>query len=107
MSISASVTTVLFALTVLFAAVLYARLALAWRIAHDTGRLRLVQVLARHGAPDQALGGAARGAALAMRRCMMCPQKKACDRWLSSGAPDSIESFCPNAEFVEHAAGSR
>lgn len=107
MSMLASVTTVLFALAVLFAAILYARLALAWRVAHDNGRLRLVQVLARHGAPDQALGGAALGAAVAMRRCMLCPQKKACDRWLSSSAGDSLETFCPNAEFVEHAAGAR
>ena len=107
MSIFASATTVLFALAILFAAILYARLALAWRIAHDNGRLRLVQVLARHGAPDQALGGAALGAAVAMRRCMMCPQKKACDGWLSSGAPDRIEALCPNAEFIEQAAGAR
>lgn len=107
MSIFASVATMLLALAVLCAAILYTRIALAWRIGQDEGRLRLVQVLARHGAPDQALGAAAFGAAVAMRRCMMCPHKTACDRWLSSGAPGSIGAFCPNAEFVEQAAGAR
>jgi len=100
MSIFASVTTVLFALGILFAAILYARLALAWRVAHDNGRLRLAQVLSRHGAPDQALDGAAFGAAVAMRRCMMCAQKSACDSWLASAHRSSVDGFCPNAEFI-------
>lgn len=107
MSHFASATTVLAALAILAAAILYARLAAAWRIAHDSGRLRLVQMLARHAAPEQALGTGACDAAFAMRRCMMCPQQKACDRWLASEARSGIDTFCPNAEFIARVAASK
>lgn len=103
----ASATSALFALAILLAAILYARLALAWRSAHHDGHLRLVPMLARHGAPDQALGTGTREAASAMRRCMICPQKTACDRWLASGARNGIDAFCPNAEFIARVGGSK
>lgn len=107
MSNFASASTMLATLAILAAAILYARLAAAWRFAHDNGRLRLVQMLARHGAPDQALGAGTCDAAVAMRRCMMCPQKKACDRWLASEARSGIDAFCPNAEFIGRVVGSK
>ena len=44
-------------------------------------------------------------AAIAVRRCMMCAQKAQCDEW--SGAKRGMESFCPNADFIARAAGSR
>jgi len=98
----ASGTAVVFAaLTVLIAAILYARLALAWRTAQDGGRLRLVHMLKRHGtAADQALGAGGQQAAIAMRRCMVCPGKRECDQWLASDEPSGIDAFCPNAEFI-------
>ena len=106
MSNFVSGTPVLLALAILFAAILYTRLALAWRSAHDDGRLRLVQMLSELGATDQALGSGY-GAAVAMRRCVLCPHKKACDQWLASAARDDIGSFCPNAEFIADTMRSR
>jgi hypothetical protein len=88
------------ALAVAVGAVLYARLAAAWRLAQDDGRVRLTQMLARHGAAaDHALSMSTYHA-MAMRRCMLCPGKQACDQWLASGAQSRIDAFCPNAEFI-------
>lgn len=100
----ASGSAVFAALAILIAVMLYARLAIAWRVAaQGDGQLRLVQVLARHGkAADQALGAGDYLAAIAMRRCAMCAAtgKKACDQWLASGTKDGIDAFCPNSEFI-------
>ena len=101
----ASGTAVFAALAVLVAALLYARLALVWRAAQDGGRLRLVAMLKRHDAPaDQALGTGGQQAAIAMRRCMVCPGKRECDQWLASDAQGGIDAFCPNAEFIGRVA---
>lgn len=103
----ASGSAVIAALASLIAVMLYAGLAIAWRVAQGDGRLRLVQVLARHGkAADQALGAGDYQAAIAMRRCAMCAAngKKACDQWLASGTKDGIDAFCPNSEFIARVA---
>jgi hypothetical protein len=84
----------------------YAALAASFRIMRDDGRLRLAEMLRRRGAPpEEALGVGGYQAAIAVRRCMMCPHKARCDEW--SGAKRGMEAFCPNAEFIAHVAGSR
>ena len=93
------------AFAVVFGAILYARLAAAWRLAQDDGRVRLTQMLAHHGAAaDHAPG---RYHAVAMRRCMLCPGKQACDQWLATGAQGGIDAFCPNAEFIRRLCSPR
>ena len=77
------------------------------RIIRDNGRLRLGEMLRRHGSTaEQALDGGYQSA-IAVRRCMMCAQKAECDQWLPSGAKLGMEAFCPNAGFIGRIATSR
>lgn len=93
------------ALALVMGIVLYALLASAWRVVHDDGRLRLEQMLRRHGAPpEKALGMGGYQAAIATRRCAFCADKAACDQWFASGAKRGVEAFCPNADFIGRAA---
>lgn len=85
---------------------IYAVLAANFRIVRDDGRLRLVEMLRRQGAaPDKALDVGGYQAAVAVRRCMLCAHKTQCDEW--SDAERSIETFCPNADFIGRVTGSR
>lgn len=92
------------ALAVVLGVFLYAVLALGWRVLHDDARLRLDQMLRRHGA---ALGASGYQAAVATRRCVACANKAECDAWLRSGARGSIDKFCPNAAFIARVARTR
>lgn len=94
-----------FSLLVIGAA-LYAMLASAWHVIHDDGQLRLERMLKRHGGElDLAVGGfGSHQAAVAVRRCVACPDKPACDAWLASGKREGAEAFCPNASFVQRIA---
>lgn len=95
-------------LAVVLGACLYAVLAQGWRMLRDDGRLRLNQMLRRHGVADGATGVAnSRQAAVATRRCIACANKEQCDAWLHSGAHGSIAKFCPNADFVRRTAETR
>jgi hypothetical protein len=84
----------------------YAFFAVSWRMVHDDGRLRLVDMLRRHGAELKIPPGdhAAYQAALAARRCVACADKARCDDWLDSGARKGAEAFCPNTAFIDRAA---
>src|SRR5262245_29009172 len=78
--------------------ILYGVLAATFRAVRDDGRLRLLEMLRRQGgASEEAFNFAGYQAAVAVRRCMMCPHKVQCDEW--SGAKRGME-FCPNAEFI-------
>jgi hypothetical protein len=41
---------------------------------------------------------------VAVRRCVVCPDKPACDAWLASGKKEGAAAFCPNAGFVQRIA---
>jgi hypothetical protein len=95
------------ALALVVGVVLYAVLAVAWRMLHEDGRLRLEQMLRRHGAtPEKAFAGPGYQAAVAIRRCIACSDKARCDEWLAKDAKRGMEAFCPNADFVGRVAGS-
>lgn len=66
----------------------------------NDGRLRLVEMLERHGA--RLADRDYYPAAIATRRCVFCNAKDECDAWLASGRRDGFERFCPNAEFIAH-----
>ena len=76
----------------------------AWRRAlREGGRLRLAEMMHRHGLD---LAGAMMHApsydlAQATRRCVGCARKVECDRWLASGKRGGYEAFCPNAALIE------
>jgi hypothetical protein len=84
----------------------YAMLVSTFRLLQDDGELRLERMLKRHGASlDFAAGGfGSYQAAVAVRRCAVCPDKKACDAWLASGKKEGAAAFCPNAGFVQRIA---
>jgi ubiquinone/menaquinone biosynthesis C-methylase UbiE len=85
--------------------ILYAVLAATFRVVRGDGRLRIAEILRRQGSAEEALDVGGYQAAVAVRRCMMCAHKAQCDEW--SGAKRSMEAFCPNAEFIAVATGSR
>ena len=94
---------VLIAVIAVMGIIVYAVLAASWRVLHDDGRLRLAEMLRRHGvAPEEACDVAGYQGAIAVRRCMMCAQKSACDQWRPTSAKHGMETFCPNARFVAH-----
>jgi hypothetical protein len=63
----------------------------------------LSRVLAAQGLdPFQAMAGAeGREFGLAMRRCTRCSGRERCSAWLSSGARDGYQAFCPNTAFIQ------
>jgi hypothetical protein len=66
---------------IVIGAAFYAILVSAWRMMHDDGELRLARMLKRHGGRlDLAMGGFnTYQGALAVRRCVACPDKTECD----------------------------
>lgn len=76
------------------------------RVLRDDGNLRLSPMLHRYGV-DLSSASDHYHAALATRRCIACSDKARCDAWLRSGKREGVESFCPNASFVQGAAARR
>jgi hypothetical protein len=95
---------VMVALALVLGVMIYGVLASAWRILRDDGKLRLDRMLRRQGLPSTALSEAGYQGAMATRRCVVCPDKDECDRWLASGGRASIAKFCPNAGFIARLA---
>jgi len=93
------------ALLIVLGFIFYAALAAAFRVVRGDGRLRLAEMLRRQGTAEEALDAGGYEAAVAVRRCMMCTRKAQCDEW--SDAKRGMENFCPNADFIARAAGSR
>jgi hypothetical protein len=88
-------------LLLLIAAVAPGLYALRKRMVAGEGRLQLWRVLQRRGldATDTAADG--RALAVAVRRCTLCPRVDDCEDWLAAGKREGLESFCPNATYVE------
>ena len=105
MSTFAVTSAALAGLFIVMGLILYGVLAATFRVMRDDGQLRLAEMLRRQGTAEEALNVGGYQAAIAVRRCMMCAQKAQCDEW--SGAKRGMESFCPNADFIARAAGSR
>jgi hypothetical protein len=91
---------------VIIGAAFYAMLASAWRVMHDDGELRLERMLKRHGSrlDVELVGLNTYQTAVAVRRCVACPDKPECDAWLASGRREGAAAFCPNAGFVQRIA---
>lgn len=91
---------------IIIGTVVYAMVASAWHVMHDDGELRLQHMLKRnHATLDLATGGfGSYQAAVAVRRCVACPDKAGCDAWLASSRAEGTPPFCPNADFVQRAA---
>jgi len=65
--------------------------------------LLLERMLRRHGddVAHRALASGSRDFALAVQQCLRCSEARQCRAWLSSGARQGYEGFCPNAGYVE------
>jgi hypothetical protein len=65
--------------------------------------LLLEQALRRQG-DDVARRASASGShdfAMAVQRCLACNEAAECRAWLSSGAREGFEHFCPNRGYIE------
>ncbi|HYL88038.1 MAG TPA: DUF6455 family protein [Burkholderiales bacterium] len=77
---------------------------LAWRQGFADERPVLIENLLRRQGERvacHALASGGRDFAVAVKRCVECPQVGRCTTWLASGAIDGFESFCPNAGFIQ------
>jgi hypothetical protein len=65
--------------------------------------LLLEQVLRRQGdgIAYRALASGSHQFAVAVQRCLACSEAAQCRAWISSGARDGYQSFCPNAGYIE------
>ena len=65
--------------------------------------LLLERVLRRQGddVAHRALASGSNDFALAVRSCLRCTEAAQCRAWLSSGARDGYQWFCPNAGYVD------
>lgn len=65
--------------------------------------LLLERVLRRQGddLAHRALASGSHDFAVAVRRCLRCTEAAQCRAWLSSGARDGYQWFCPNAGYVD------
>ena len=70
----------------------------------NEGRLRMVEMMKRRGAPAPDGATDVYATAQAARRCVFCSTKEECDAWLASGQTQGSERFCPNAEFIAYRA---
>ncbi|HSA91277.1 MAG TPA: DUF6455 family protein [Burkholderiales bacterium] len=89
-------------LTLLLAAVAPGLYLLGKRVAARPAHLEIWRVMHRLGlSPGEVEGEEARGMALALRRCTLCPGVDACQEWLASSSRAGLENFCPNASYFK------
>lgn len=69
----------------------------------DSSPVLLEQMLRRQGDETArlALASADRNFAFALRQCARCSQAAQCRAWLTSGARDGYQTFCPNSGYVQ------
>jgi hypothetical protein len=69
----------------------------------DSSPVLLEQMLRRQGdaAARVALACGDRNFAFALRQCTRCSRSAECRAWLTSGARDGYQAFCPNAGYVQ------
>jgi hypothetical protein len=98
--------TVVFLVLAAALAVLASGVGYWWRIAAGPmvarGSPRLGRVLQRLGVDVASLESerTLRAAAIAVRRCLACPDQDACDAWLAAGGRNGCPPRCPNAAFL-------
>jgi hypothetical protein len=65
--------------------------------------LLLEQALRRQGdrVAHRAIASGSHDFAVAVKSCLACNQAAQCRAWLSSGARDGYQHFCPNAGYIE------
>lgn len=85
----------------LIAAVAPGVYALRKRMTAADGPLEIWRVLYRRGLGDADTERDPRGLGYAVRRCMLCPSVETCHEWLDGEKRDGLESFCPNARYLE------
>ena len=70
----------------------------------DSAPVLLERMLRRQGdnVARLALAAGDRSFAVAVRQCTRCRQAAQCRAWLTSGAREGYETFCPNARYVQH-----
>lgn len=70
----------------------------------DSSPVLLERMLRRQGdkVARLALASGDRSFAIAVRQCTRCQQAAQCRAWLTSGAREGFEMFCPNARYVQH-----
>ena len=69
----------------------------------DGGKPLLLECVLRRQGDDlayRALASGDRDFAVAVQRCLVCSEAAQCRAWLSSGAHDGFQSFCPNAAYI-------
>ena len=74
-----------------------------WTAAADAKPLLLGEVLDHAGSDllhAAILGADGRGFGTAVKRCANCTAQTRCRDWLTSGAHEGYEAFCPNSGFV-------
>ena len=71
----------------------------------DERPLLIDRMLRRQGdrVAYRAVAAGGRDFAVAVNQCVACQQAAQCRAWLSSGATEGYESFCPNAGFIQRA----
>src|SRR5690349_8331829 len=72
-----------------------------WR---QDGKLLLLERALRRQGDDvahRALSSGSHDCVMAVQRCLACSEAAQCRAWLSSGARDGYQSFCPNAGYIE------
>lgn len=75
--------------------------ALRKRMTAMNGPLEIWRALHRRGLGESDTERDPRGLGHAVRRCMLCPSVETCHEWLASGKREGLESFCPNAAYIE------
>jgi hypothetical protein len=83
-------------------------LVLAWRSAtREDSALPIFRALGRAGLATESFESEARAVDLAhaVRTCAFCDRKAQCRAALDSGDGRGFLAFCPNASFLERAAG--
>lgn len=70
----------------------------------DSSPVLLERMLRRQGdnVARLALGSGDRSFAVAVRQCTRCQEAAQCRAWLTSGAREGYDTFCPNARYVQH-----
>ncbi|HYL26103.1 MAG TPA: DUF6455 family protein [Burkholderiales bacterium] len=78
-------------------------LAALWSRDGGAKPLLLEQALRRQGdgVAYRALASGSHDFAVAVQRCLACTEAAQCRAWLSSGARDGYQSFCPNARYID------
>jgi len=90
-------------IVVVFAGLAYAAFAVTRRIAREDEDVRFFDALKVRGAlpPSPGDPAAMRAGAQALRRCLACSAKRACDLRLVTGSWPALREICPNQAYID------